>query len=414
MKLLRKLLKFIGIGLIVIIISINLFILLSGRFYIYKGIANTYFRGEISPTIYDLDVFPYATLPASSNVSKLNFHSNFNAYELSVEEKDFIDDYHTKAILVFRNDTLLFEKYWENHSAEKVSNSFSMAKTVVAILVGAALNEGKIKSLDDAVCDYLPEFCSKNKETISIRDLLTMSSGLDWTESAKNPLSDNAESYYGEHLYELVTKQSLITEPGKVFNYQSGNSQLLGFIVEKATGKDLTQYAQEKIWEKIGAESDAFWSLDTENGDEKSFCCMYANTKDYGRLGLLLLNKGVFNDQRVISESYYNEMMKPAVLMTEEAIPNYRYGLHTWLFMDENSQVNYFRGVKGQYIITIPDEDLVIVRIGSKKKRNFNFDKNKLDDPIYLEENKFRVGHSQDFFQYLEMGRKIAHQIESK
>ena len=414
MKALRKTLKFTGISLLAILITINLYILLSGRFYIYKGIANTYFRGEITPTIYDLEVFPYSTIEAPEKVSKISKHKNYNKYQLSTEEKEFIDDYRTNAILVFKNDTLLYENYWHGHDAQRVSNSFSVAKTVVAMLVGVALDEGKIKSLDDKVCDYLPEFCTKGKEKITIHDLLVMASGLDWTESAKNPLSDNAESYYGENLRELVTSQDVISEPGKLFNYQSGNTQLLGFIVEKATGEDLSRYAEEKIWKKIGAAHDSYWSMDEENGDEKAFCCMYATAEDFGRLGLLFLNGGTFNGNRVISESYFKEMIKPAPLMTKQGIPNYRYGLQTWLFMDKDSQVNYFRGVLGQYIITSPKEELVIVRIGSKKKRNFNFAEEKMDDPIYVEENKFKVGHSIDFFQYLELGRKIKKQIDTK
>lgn len=412
MKVIKKIAKRIGIFLLAIFILVNLFILLSGRLYIYKGIANTYFRGEISPTIYDLDVFPYSTLQTDDVSSVISRHENYNSYQLSKEELQFINDYRTKAVLVFKNDTLLFENYWEGHTEETVSNSFSVAKTMVSILVGIATDEGKIESLDDPICKYLPEFCSDDKAKITIRNLLTMSSGLDWTESAKNPLSDNAESYYGENLHALVTSQEVETEPGKTFKYQSGNSQLLGFVIEKATGNSLSRYAEEKLWKKMGAEHEAYWSLDKEQGDEKAFCCMYATARDYGRLGILLLKKGKFNGIQIIPKWYYKEMMTVAPLDTEDGIPNYRYGLHTWIYMDKDAQVNYCRGVKGQYVITIPDEDLVIVRIGSAKQSNFTFDENRLDDDSYVEENKFKVGHSKGLFDYLELGRKIQENTE--
>jgi len=390
-----------------IFITVNLFILLSGRFYIYKGIANTYFVGEISPTIYDLDVFPYSTLQTDEMKSVISHDKNYNSYQLSKKDQQFIDEYRTKALLVFKNDTLLFENYWENHTEETVSNSFSVAKTMVSILVGIAIDEGKIASLDDPICKYLPEFCSDEKGKITIRHLLTMSSGLDWTESAKNPLSDNAESYYGENLRTLVTSQEVESEPGKIFKYQSGNSQLLGFIIEKATGNDLSRYAEQKLWKKIGAEHEAYWSLDKEQGDEKAFCCMYATARDYGRLGILLLNKGKFNGNQIIPEWYFTEMMTIANLDSEDGIPNYRYGLHTWIYMDTDAQVNYCRGVKGQYVITVPDENLVIVRIGSSKRPNFAFDGSRLDDDSYIEENKFKIGHSTGLFDYLKLGRNI-------
>src|SRR5690606_4883547 len=123
--------------------------------------------------------------------------------------------------------------------------------------------------------------------------------GLDWQESGKNPLSENAESYYGSDLYHLSTHQKRITEPNRIFLYQSGNSQLLGFVVEKATGKSLSEYMHEKIWSQIGTDHDAYWSLDKENGDEKSFCCFYATSRDFARLGRLISNSGNWDGKQL-------------------------------------------------------------------------------------------------------------------
>ena len=400
--------------MIAIIISLNLYILLSGRFYLYKGIANTYLVGKIKPSIYDLKVFPYSTMEKSDVVSPILFHSQFNNFQISQEQEEYQQKIQSKGLLIFKNDSLLLEKFWGEHDNSTVSNSFSMAKTVVAMLIGIAKEEGDIKSLNDKVCEYLPEFCGNGKETITIRHLLTMSSGLDWTESAKNPFSNNAESYYGEELRDLVLKQKVSSEPGKVFKYQSGNTQILAFILESATKRDLSEYAKEKIWDKIGTESDIYWNLDKENGDEKAFCCLYASAKDYARLGMVLLHKGNYNGQQIIPTDYYLDMVSPEPLTTEENIPNYRYGLQTWTYMDDEVQVNYLRGVKGQYIITVPEEDLLIVRLGSYKEPNFELDETQLSDPLYFETNKFKVGHSTSFLEVLKLARSISDKTKVK
>lgn len=406
-KLIRKTLKLLLFLLIGLIVSVNLFILLSGRFYIYKGIANTYLVGTMGPSIYDLDVFPYSTVQASTNASEMLRHINYNKVELSAKNKEFIDDYQTKALLVFSGDTLLFEKYYGEHNENTVSNSFSVAKTLVALLIGIAVDEGHIKSIDESIATYIPEFSDTDKEAITIRHLLAMASGLDWKESGKNPLSDNAESYYGTDLRGHVTGQSVEREPGKLFNYQSGNSQLLGFILEKATGVGLNEYAEEKVWKRIGAEHDAYWSLDKENGDEKAFCCMYATARDYGRLGQVILNGGKYKGIQIIPEDYFNEMVVPTDLETKENIPNYRYGLHIWTYQSDYGQVNYCRGVNGQYIITIPDENLLLVRLGSKKTKNYLIPEEKKNDQDFVEQNKFKVGHAKGLFQYISMGQTI-------
>lgn len=411
-NIIRKSLKFALIFIVGLLISVNAFILLSGRFYLYKGIANTYLIGRSGPSIYDKDVFYNATLHKSEKNSDFVLHEKYNTQTLPKDYRKFIEELDTRALLVFKGDTLLYEEYWDQHTDETVSNSFSVAKTVTALLVGIAIEEGKIKSLDDKVADYIPEFKEKGRERISIRHLLQMSSGLDWEESSKNPLSHNAESYYGTDLYGLVTRQNLIEEPGKHFKYQSGNSQILAFVVEKATGQDLTSYAEEMIWKKIGAEDDAYWNLDKENGDEKAFCCLYATARDFGRIGKLLLNKGKFDEEQVVPEWFYDEMIRPAQMTTDEGISNYRYGLHIWTYFGNANPAYYCRGIKGQYIITIPDENLVIVRMGEDRKENFIIPEHLKNDKAYLEENKYNVGHCVGLFQYIALGKMLASQIE--
>jgi CubicO group peptidase (beta-lactamase class C family) len=410
-KVIKRILKYFLFTIIALVVTVNLFIVLSGRFYIYKGIANTYMVGNIGPSIYDLDVFPYSTIKAPKEKSIVTYSSNFNTYKLSKADRKYIEDLETTAFLVYKGNTLVYEEYWDEHNAKTVSNSFSVAKTVVSMLIGIAVEDGDIKSLDDPIHLYLKELKSKETGKITVRDLLTMSSGLDWTESGKNPLSDNAESYYGEDLRRLVMGQNLISKPGKVFKYQSGNSQLLGFIVESATGKDLSKYAQEKLWSKLGMEHDSYWSLDKKNGDEKAFCCLYSVARDYGRIGQLFVNKGKCGDEQIIPEWYFKEMNTLADLTTEDGIPNYRYGLHTWYYNEGDNEVNYCRGVSGQYIISRPKEDLLIIRLGKKRAPDVKIaDYNENPKKI----SKYKVGHPTDLFEYLRIGKAINLKSESK
>lgn len=406
-KIIKKTIKFIGFFILALLIIANLFIVLSGRFYLYKGIANTYLKGRSGPSIYDKDVFFNNTIKKSDSTSNWIKSNYYNSQSISKETTKFFKELETKAFLVFRGDSILYEHYLDGHTKSTVSNSFSAAKTVVSLLIGAALDEGKIKSLDDKVGKYIPEFNADGKEKISIRHLLWMSSGLDWQESGKNPLSENAESYYGTDLYGLVTRQHSIEKPGVRFEYQSGNSQLLGYIVEKATKKDLAAYCQEKIWDKIGTESNAFWSLDKVNGDEKSFCCMYATARDFGRLGKLILQQGKWGNQQVISKKYMQEMCSNPPMKTGDNIPNLRYGLHIWTYMGEKNPIWYCRGILGQYVISIPNENIVIVRLGEKRSENIDVPADKFNDKKYLKRNAAKIGHPKDLFEYLKIGRSL-------
>jgi CubicO group peptidase (beta-lactamase class C family) len=406
-RLLKKATRFLLFFLLAVIILVNLFIVLSGRYYIYTGIRHTYLVGQMGPNIYERDIFPYKTLDRSSKPEYWKISSEFNTFQLNAKDLAFVNSIDTRALLVFRGDTLVYEKYFDKHSINTVSNSFSAAKTVVALLVGIAVEEGKIKSLDEPVGNYLPEFTSQGREKITIRHLLMMASGLDWEESSSNPLSENAESYYGTDLHGLVTGQKAITTPGKLFNYQSGNSQLLGYVVEKATGMSVAEYSQEKIWRRIGTEHEAYWSLDKENGDEKAFCCLYATARDFGRLGKLLLQNGKWGNEQIVPQWYMKEMSTPVKMNTEEGVPNHRYGLHVWTYEDHGKPITYCRGIKGQYVIAVPDQNLVIVRLGLNRNDNFVIPEEKKNDKKYCIANEQKIGHPTDFFDFLELGRRI-------
>lgn len=411
-KIIKKIAKYTLFLLIAVVISLNLFVILSGRFYLYKGFYNTYLQGRLGPTIYDQDAFYNNTIDASEEILPFIYHPNYNEAKIPNDFRTYVEELKTRGFIVLKGDTLLYEEYWDDHDTLTRSNSFSVAKTVVSLLVGIAVDEGHIKSLDDPVGDYLKEFDSEEKRKLTIRHLLQMASGLDWTESGKDPLSDNAESYYGSDLYGQVVSQKLIEEPGKRFNYQSGNSQLLAFIVEKATGITLSEYAEKKIWKPLQTYDDAYWSLDKKDGDEKAFCCIYSTARDYAKIGLLLLNQGRYKGKQIIPKWYYDEMIVPGNLTTDQGVPNYRYGLHIWTYFGEVDPVYYCRGINGQYIITIPNQQLVIVRVGEDRKPIYTIPEHLKDDATYVKANEKNVGHNLGLFQYIALGKMIASQTK--
>lgn len=410
--LIKKTLKYLIYVIITLVVLVNVFILLTGRYYLYSGIAKTYLRGKTGPSIYDLGLFPVSKLQKSSEPYTFIFEQD-PSVKLTKSDLEYHEKMDTKAFLIFQGDTLIYEKYWDEHHDKTVSNSFSAAKSVIGMLVGIAIEEGKINSVDDLAGDYIPEFKKNGREQITIRHLLTMSAGFDWVESGKNPLSEAAEGYYGTDLYGLVTRLRVIEKPGIKFNYQSGNTQILGFIIEKATGKSINEYAADKIWIPLGARNDAFWSLDKEGGDEKAFCCMYATARDYALLGQLILNKGFYNGAQIVPEWYMKKMLETPYMTTKEKVPNMRYGWHTWVYKNRGNPVYYCRGLMGQYMIAIPHKNRVIVRLGTKRDSHYKIPENKLNDGKFRELNNEKIGHTIDLYRYIEMSDKIISQIRN-
>lgn len=285
----------------------------------------------------------------------------------AVNDDGFLE-YSTLAYLIVQNDTIRYEKYWENFDSVSLINSFSMAKTIVSLLVGISIDLGKIATVDQKVYEFLPEFKNCNDSLLTIRDLLTMSSGLDWDEAYSSPFSKTTQAYYGNDLKSLHLNLDVVENPGQNFNYYSANTQLLSFIVEVANQKSLSSCASDFIWKKIGAEKDALWSLDDKGGEEKAYCCFNSNARDFAKIGLMVLHNGYFNGNQIVSSSYISEMIKPCNYLKDENGEEVDfYGYHIWLLRYKNQIIPYFRGILGQYIFIIPSENAVIVRLGKKR-----------------------------------------------
>lgn len=406
MKRTKKIVKWFLVLVLTLIVIGNLAIVFTGRYYIYKGIANTYFRGHIRPTIYDEDVFTNRVVAHHTPQPWIE-SANLGDYALSKRERQKIERLNPASFLVSWGDTLIYEEYWGEHDKDKLGNSFSMAKSIVSLLIGVALDEDLIHSVDEPVANYLPEFNDEKKD-ITIRQILTMSSGLSWSESYVSPFCDVAELYYDTDDRDLACNRRVIEEaPGVVYRYKSGDTQVLTYIIEAVTGMSVSEYAAEKLWKKMGAESDALWSLaGDENSTEKAFCCFYATSRDFLRLGKLINNNGSWKGEQLISETYIKEFKSLAPLKKGDGKPNNLYGFQYWIYNGLPYEVTYFRGMSGQYIISVPSRDLVIVRTGSGTEENWvNTDKIQ-DDAL--------EGHRTELPAYVSIGMSIMAQAGGK
>jgi len=287
--------------------------------------------------------------------------------ELTEDALTLMEDYQTLSFLVIKDKEIIFERYWEEFSPETLSSSFSMSKSIVSLLIGIAIDQGRIQSVDQPVGDFIPVFTEGDLAGISIRHLLEMSSGLKHNEKFMNPFSWEAKAYYGSELSEITLKQESATGPGKVFEYNSMNTQLLAMILEKATGRSVSAFTSEHLWKPLGAGRDALWSLDKVNGVEKAFCCFNSNARDFARFGQLILNRGSWNDEHLLSEEYLKNALSPALHLTDNNGGKVDYYGWQWWINDYRGLIVYsMRGLKGQYVFAIPEKDLVIVRLGNK------------------------------------------------
>jgi CubicO group peptidase (beta-lactamase class C family) len=351
--------------LLILFLAINLLILVSGKSWMYKAISITYLKGYTSSYIDDFVHFPANTIESGAH-QEWAIADNYNNVELPDFIKPVNDSLETVAFMVIVNDSIQFEKYWYGYSADTMSNSFSMSKSFVGTLIGIAIKEGTINSVDQKVCDFLPKFCEGRNVEVTIKDLLTMSSGLNWTEDYYNPIGQTAQAYYGSDLKELVMGLTVVESPGKVFKYHSSCTQILTFILEAATKKTISDYASEKLWEPMGAKHLALWNTDVEGGDEKGFCCINSNARDFARLGRLYLNRGNWNGKQLLDSNYVKDATKIADLLDEKGNPNVNYGYQFWLAERQGFSIYYARGLWGQYIICIPEKNMIVVRLGKK------------------------------------------------
>lgn len=289
---------------------------------------------------------------------------------------DYLRRNPTTGLLVARGDTILVERYQYSRHDRHRFTSASMAKTVTAMLIGIAIAEGKIRSVDDAAATYVPELADTEYGRTSLRHLLQMSSGVRFDERYSG--DDDAERLVVDTILQRGPGGAAATRrfnqrsrwAGAVFSYASAETQVLGLVLSGAVGRPVAEYLQEKIWKPMGAEADATWIVDAA-GQEATYCCLNAVLRDYARLALLLAHDGRIGDKQVIPKAWMLEATTvPADRPDLELVwPDtwFGYGYQTWIFPGKRRMFALL-GVRGQAIYVDPGSRLVLVHTAVRKQ----------------------------------------------
>ena len=283
--------------------------------------------------------------------------------------EDYLDASGTTAFLVVHDDKLLYERYFDGYDERSMQTSFSMAKSFATALVGIAIDEGYIKSVDEPITTYIPELLKKDRrfKAITIRSLLTMSSGIKYEEGGFLPWSEEAEdtkTYYSTNLRKLALNCRIEGKPDEYFEYNNYNPLLVGLILERATGMHVARYMQEKLWKPMGMEADGSWSLDsTQDGFEKMESGVNARARDFARFGMLFAKEGNWRGEQLISREWVEESTRPDT----STDPTRDYQYFWWVTTPDSKNHFSAQGNYGQYIYVAPEKDLVIVRLGKEE-----------------------------------------------
>ena len=348
--------------------------------YLLRAVKTVYLKGHTTAFLEDYKEFPNRTIQKGTAqpwaVSK-DYNSVPATDKLNTTHKNL----QTVAFLIIKNDSIWHESYFDGYSATSKSNSFSIAKSIVSAALGKAIMEGKIKSLDQKVTDFFPKLKGKFAKEVTVGDLSSMASGLSWDEKYYSPFSIVTRAYFDDNLKELILGLSIKDKPGQQFRYLSGATQLLAMCIEKATGEYLSNYVSEHFWKPMGAENDALWQLDEANtGIEKAYCCIASTARDFARFGKLYKQNGIWNGTQILPRSFVEKSLQPRFSDSPE------YGYGWWLHQINGKRVFYMRGHLGQFVIVLPEDDVIIVRLGHLKGKQTKTDPHSNDLYIYIEE----------------------------
>lgn len=337
-----------------------------GYDYLFTAVKFTYLKGETGANIKDGPLFPKSDI-AVGIPQPWEKDANYNKKELPQALLSHLNKTKTVSFLVIKEGKLVSENYWDGNNQSSHTNSFSMAKSVTVMLLGEAIQDGKIKGMSDKLSRFYPEFANdKFGKDCTVEDLSSMESGLDWDENYANPFKPNAKAYYGNDLAGMMLTRGFKAKPGTKFEYQSGTTQLLGFVIRKAVGMPLGAYASKKLWQPLGMEYAAYWGMDHDNGMEKTYCCINATSRDFAKFGQLLLNNGMWKDKQVLNSDFVQKMITGTQLSQEA------YGNGIWVNNDAAIKHYYLRGLYGQYVICIPQYNMIVVRTGSTRDDNMD------------------------------------------
>ncbi len=357
MKFLKSLLKWV-----VIIFALLIAILyITDTDYLLKAVRTIYFKGYSTAYLEDYKEFDNQVI-ANGTPQPWPNHQDYNSVTETETLQEINKENGTIAYVIIKNDSVWFENYYDGFDENSKSNSFSMAKSYVSAMLGKALMQGHIKSLDQPVGDFLPEFKDGLAAKLTVGDLSSMASGTDWDEAYYSPLSITTRAYFDDDLDKVINGLKVVEEPGQAYKYSSGDTQMLAMVIERATGKKLYDYLTESFWKPLGSENATLWQVDSEEHDMvKAYCCIASNAKDFARLGKLYKDHGKWQGKQILDSTFIAKSIKPRF----SASPEYGYGW--WLKNVGDKEFFMMRGHLGQYVIVEPNDNVIIVRLGHSK-----------------------------------------------
>lgn len=293
-------------------------------------------------------------LPAKPyDFSQLSYKLNGKKFSL----EDYMEINQLGGLLVIKDGNILLERYGLGNTEDSRWLTYSVAKSVTSMLYGAALQDGYIRSVDDKVSEYLPHLKGSAYEDVSIKQMLQMASGVEWDETYADPNSDVATLPNDVlEMIRFVGSKQRVAEPGERFNYNTGESNLAGAVLRAAIGNNLATYLSHKVWQPFGMEADANWLTHGEGSGERGGCCLSATLRDYGRLGLFVMQNGQLADgTAVLHPDWMKDSTSPS-----KGFPG--YGYMWWLNSGGGFRAT---GIYGQDIDILPEQQLVIVTLSA-------------------------------------------------
>ena len=384
MNLLKKTLKWALLSVTALIVVLYA----TDTDYLFKAVRTVYFNGYTTASIDDYSFFDNSVI-ASKDSKAWPLHKDYNKIPATKKLTKLHKSQGTVAYVIIKNDSLIYEAYYDNYSENSKSNSFSMAKSYVCGLLGKAIMEGYIENLEQPVGDFFPQYSEGLSSKVTVGDLASMASGSSWKENYYWPINITAKAYYGKELEETIFGVSTIKTPGQSFEYSSGDTQLLAMVIEKATGEKLYDYLSESLWIPLESENDALWQIDSETNDlVKAYCCIASNAKDFARLGKLYKDFGRWKGAQILDSAFVAKSIKPRF----KDSPQYGYGF--WLKAQNDKSFFMMEGHLGQCVIVSPSDNLIVVRLGHEKE-SFGHNPYNGDISVYIEEAYKMLNHAE-------------------
>jgi CubicO group peptidase (beta-lactamase class C family) len=319
-----------------------------------------------------------STLSPSSN--PLNFKSSktislpssFNFNDAVIGTENFLQRTDTSALLILQNGRIQFEKYWLTGGENVQWMSMSVAKSFISALVGIAIRDGHINNIEEAISDYVPELKNSPYNNVRIKDVLQMSSGASWNEDYSDPESDInrwAKIFaLGGSFDEFIQTLSDDFKPGTRNRYNSMDTQALGMLVNRATGKTITNYMTEMLWHPMGASNEGYWLLDSE-GMEMAFAGLNITARDYAKFGELYRLDGKLNGQQIVPKSWVKDSITPDgphLTPGDNPLSDYPLGYGYQWWVPEGDKGEFMAiGVYNQMIYVAPESNMVIVKLSA-------------------------------------------------